>query len=248
MVRKKYIVQDILTAAALFIIILFLLLLSSCKHEPIELSTANNGSYNNNGVSHSSTCDPDTAYFQTQVLPILISNCAKSGCHNEEDHKEGIVLNNYSNVMATGDIDPGDPGNSEIYEVLIETDPDKRMPVPPATQLTNEQINIIYKWIAQGARNNSCSDNCDTTTVTFSGTIFPLIQNSCIGCHSGSTPGGQINLSSYQGILAVAQNGKLLGSVNHEIGFSQMPKGGNKLASCRVDQIRIWIEDGAMNN
>lgn len=234
-------------AIMLFFTVLMMLVLTSCKHEPTLLPKTENGNDNGNG-NEQSTCDPDSAYFQTQVMPILVSNCAKSGCHNVQDHEEGIVLNNYNNIMATGDINLGNPGNSEIYEVLIDNDPDKRMPPPPASRLSTAQIDIIYDWIAQGAQNNTCNDICDTTNVTFSGTIFPLIQNSCIGCHSGTAAGGQIDLSNYQNISVVANNGKLLGSVNNDSGFSAMPKGGNKLPACRIDQIRIWIENGTLNN
>jgi Planctomycete cytochrome C len=255
MLKKKNFALDALLAGILFLMVLVMLMLSSCKHEPDVLpklitdtnqENVNNGG-NGNG-NQQSTCDPDTVYFQTQVLPLLISNCAKSGCHTAADHKDGVVLDNYSNVMSTGDIDPGRADHSKIYKVLIENDPDDRMPPSPATQLSNAQIDLIYKWINQGALNNTCTDMCDTTNVTFAGTIFPLIQNSCIGCHSGSAPGGLVNLGNYQNIAIVAQNGRLYGSVNHEQGFQPMPRGGNKLPDCKVNQIRIWIQNGALNN
>jgi mono/diheme cytochrome c family protein len=132
--------------------------------------------------------------------------------------------------------------------MITESDPDDRMPPPPANPLTSAQINLIYTWIAQGARNNTCTNSCDTSNVTFSGTIFPLLQNSCIGCHSGAAAGGQIDLSSYQGVASVANNGRLLGAISHSPGFQPMPRGGNKLPDCRIDQVRIWIEGGALNN
>ncbi len=234
-------------AVMLFFTVLMILVLTSCKHEPIVLPKINTETGNNN-VNQQSTCDPDSAYFQSQVLPILISNCAKSGCHNVQDHEEGVILNNYANVMATADVDPGRPGNSDLYDVITENDIDKRMPPAPANRLSDAQIDIIFKWIDQGAQNNTCNDICDTSNVTFSGSIFPLIQSNCIGCHTGSTAGGQVDLSSYQNISIVANNGKLLASVNHDIGVNPMPKGGNKLPACRIDQIRIWIQNGAQNN
>jgi hypothetical protein len=254
MIKRKNIVLDAVMAGLLFLMVLLMLMMSSCKHEPTILPDpiTNNDNGNNNGNGNGnnngqSTCDPDSVYFQTQVLPILISNCAKSGCHNEADHKEGVILNNYNNVMATADVNPGRPNNSDLYKVLVKSDPDDRMPPAPSS-LTNDQINLVYKWIDQGARNNSCSNTCDTTNVTFSGTIIPLIQNSCIGCHSGPTPDGQIDLSNYQNIKTVALNGKLYGSVSHSTGFKPMPRGGNSLPVCQIDQIRIWIENGSLNN
>jgi len=247
--------MDSVLAGILFVMVLLMLMLSSCKHEPSILPvqvidstlTPGNGNGNGNNTGQS-TCDPDSVYFQTQVLPILVSNCAMSNCHNAADHKEGIILDSYANVMATGDITPGRAGNSEIYEVLIESDPEDRMPLSPASPLTNAQIDLIYTWIEQGALNNTCSNSCDTTNVTFSGTIFPMMQNSCTGCHSGSNPSGQIDLSNYQNISAMAINGRLLGSVKRDPGYSPMPRGGNKLPDCQIDQIRIWIQNGTLNN
>lgn len=205
----------------------------------------NPGGGNGNPVS---TCDPDSVYFQSQILPLLVSNCAKSGCHTVEDHQEGVILNNYSNVMNTGDIDPGRADHSDLYEVLTESDPDKRMPPPPAAPLTSAQIGLIGQWINQGANNNSCSNGCDTTNVTFSGNVFPIIQNNCTGCHSGATPSGLIDLTSHMNIKVMADNGRLLGSINHDAGFVPMPRGGNKLQACQIDQVRIWIGGGALNN
>jgi len=243
--------MDAALAGILFVLILLILMLSSCKHQPdvlpnlVKDETLNTG---NGNTSTESTCDPDSAYFQTQVLPILISNCAKSGCHDATTHEEGIILNNYSNIMVTGDVRAGRADQTDIYKVLIETDPDKRMPPPPENALSNAQVNLIFKWIEQGARNNTCSNNCDTLNVTYTGTIFPIIQNSCMGCHSGASPDGQIDLTTYQNIFTVAQNGKLFGAVNHSQGYQFMPKGGSKLPDCQVDEIRIWIENGALNN
>jgi hypothetical protein len=251
MVNNKNLRFDAFLAGLLFLTALLMMMLSSCKHEPeilpINLTGNNGGGNNGSNNPVTSTCDPDSVYFESQVLPLLVSNCAKSGCHSVQDHEDGVVLNNYANVMATGDVDPGRPGNSDLYKVLIENDPDDRMPLdlPP---LSPAQIDLVYRWIAQGAQNNSCSNTCDTTNVTYSGTISPIIQTYCVGCHSGQTPGGNIMLTTYSGVNTIAMNGKLSGSVNHNTGFSAMPKGGNKLAPCQIDQIRIWINNGAPNN
>src|SRR5450759_293871 len=42
---------------------------------------------------------------------------------------------------------------------------------------------------------------CDTTNVTYSGTIFPILNNSCLGCHSVPATGGSILLSTYAEIV-----------------------------------------------
>lgn len=253
--RKKGI--SFLNANFVVAILSLIFVFISCKHDPDIIpakpvvenpNQGGGGSSGGNGNNNSSTCDPDSVYFETQVLPLLISNCAKSGCHTAADHRDGVVLNNFNNIMTTGDIDPGRADHSDLYEMITETDPSKRMPPPPLAPLSGSQIDLIFNWIQQGAQNNTCSNSCDTTNVTFSNTIFPIIQNNCLGCHSGATPGGQINLSTHGGVQTVAFNGKLFGAVNRDPGFQPMPRGGNKLADCQIDQIRIWIAQGALNN
>ena len=86
--------------------------------------------------------------------------------------------------------------------------------------------------------------DCDTTNVTFSNDVMPVISASCTGCHSGSAPAGNIRLSNYDEIVSVANNGSLMGTIKHESGWSPMPKNGNKLSDCKIQKIDRWILDG----
>ncbi|MBT3174502.1 MAG: hypothetical protein HN336_06610 [Lentimicrobiaceae bacterium] len=90
--------------------------------------------------------------------------------------------------------------------------------------------------------------DCDTTNVTFSNDVMPVISASCTGCHSGSAPAGNIRLSNYDEIVSVANNGSLMGTIKHESGWSPMPKNGNKLSDCKIQKIDRWILDGTPNN
>ncbi len=251
MQRTKKIFLDLVLAGVIFLLVLMMFALSSCKHQPQVLPTDLNGGNENPGGGTGgggNNCDPNVVYFEQQILPIIVSNCAKSGCHNSIDHEDDIVLNSYSSIMSDGEISAGDPGNSELYEVITESDPDDIMPPPPHSPLTSAQITLIRTWIQQGAQNNSCQNTCDTINITYNGSIVPILQNSCIGCHSGGTPSGNISLNTYSGVFTQATNGNLFGSVNHSTGFEAMPKGGNKLSTCQIDMIRIWIDAGAPNN
>lgn len=90
---------------------------------------------------------------------------------------------------------------------------------------------------------------CDTTNITFSGIINPIISNSCVsGCHGGGTPSAGIGLENHAQIKSIAQSGKLVGVINHSVGFSPMPKGGGKLTACQISQIEIWVNGGMLNN
>jgi hypothetical protein len=228
----------------LFVPLSISIIATSCKHEPVYPKTPVNDT-----TSTINNCDPDSVYFTNEVLPIFVSNCAKSGCHDASTAQNGVVLDSYNNIVNTGDVRPGDPSDSEVYEMITETDPDDRMPPPPNTPLTSDQIALIRKWIMQGAKNLTCtSDACDTSNVTFSASIKPLLQNKCVGCHSGSTPSGGHDFTTHAGVQPVAQSGRLYGAVNHMSGFVPMPQGGTKLANCDIRKIKIWIDAGAQNN
>jgi hypothetical protein len=91
--------------------------------------------------------------------------------------------------------------------------------------------------------------NCNTTNVTFSQTISPIINNNCVSCHSGGiNASGGLNLTNYDEILVVVNNGKLLGSIRHDAGFKEMPQGSSPLSDCSISQVDAWITQGALNN
>ncbi|MDF7813266.1 hypothetical protein [Hymenobacter sp. YC55] len=89
---------------------------------------------------------------------------------------------------------------------------------------------------------------CNTADVTYALTVAPLLQKNCTSCHNANFASGGVNLSTYATVRTVALNGRLVGSVNHEPGYSPMPKGGAKLAECDITQLRKWVTDGAANN
>ncbi len=185
--------------------------------------------------------------FESDILPIFISNCAKSGCHDADSHQEGYVFDSYENIIRDGII-PGDANDSEVYEVLFEDGNDK-MPRPPNPDLTAQQKALIGRWINEGARNTTnCGTACDPGQFNYSSTIRPLLGTHCTGCHSGPAPSGNIDLSVYDGVRNVALSGRLLGAITHTPGFQPMPQGGNKLGDCQIQQIRSWIDAGAPNN
>ena len=90
---------------------------------------------------------------------------------------------------------------------------------------------------------------CDTANVTFSGTVIPILTNSCFGCHSNSTAslyGTNIRLENYADLKANAV--AVQGSINFTGTYSHMPKNGAKLKSCSLRQFDIWVSQGMLNN
>ncbi|MBS1573823.1 MAG: hypothetical protein JST09_00850 [Bacteroidetes bacterium] len=91
---------------------------------------------------------------------------------------------------------------------------------------------------------------CDTSNITYSKTIAPILQNyGCISCHGGNAAsGGNIILDTYAGVKTYAQNGRLTGSINQSAGYSAMPLGGSKMNSCDITKVTSWINSGIPNN
>lgn len=246
-------------------LLMVMISMPACEHDPTSPvdpdpmdTTGNPIDTTGNPIDTSSVdtsgvpCDPNVIYFEYQILPILRSNCAKSGCHDAITHEEGIILDSYENVMDSDVIRPGRPDNSDLYERITDDDSDDRMPPPPNARLTSEQISLIRNWIQSGAENLDCNPNygsCNTTNMSYAGNIAPVLNANCVGCHSGVAPSGGITLNTYEGVRSVALSGKLIGAITWSPGFSPMPKGASqKLPDCTIQKINAWVNDGAPNN
>ncbi len=190
-------------------------------------------------------CDPDTVYFERDLLPVLQSSCAQPGCHDAITMQDGVRLTDYNWVMQTADVDPFDPENSKIYKVVIEDEPQDRMPPPPASPMSSEDIQLLYTWIAQGAQNLFCDEEeCDTLNITYTSIVSTTIQKHCLGCHNDNNSLGGLSLQGYNKVVPVANDGRLLGTVRHEAGYPAMPKNSSKLPDCKILQLEIWTENG----
>lgn len=191
----------------------------------------------------------DTALcFERDVLPIFIANCAKSGCHSGQDNnsaREGYVLNSYETISKSEDFRPYQPSKTKIFKVLRDDD-DDRMPykLPP---LKDKEIDLIYRWILSGAENSTCRSS-SSATPTFAASIQPLLNTNCISCHSTASPSKGVSLDNYNGVKAVATDGRLLGVIRHTPGYPQMPLNRAKLADADIAAIEKWVLAGALQN
>ena len=215
-----------------------LTIINACKH---DIPVTNAGSPTPVPGGTNEVC------FETQILPLFISNCAKSGCHDAASRQKGYVFDSYANIIKEG-IRPGNAASSDVYEVLFETGT-KKMPRPPNPDLTPDQKALIGRWINEGAKNTvNCGTLCDTMNFKYSTAVRVILSTYCTGCHAGTAPSGGIDLSNYTSVNIVAGNGRLVGAVSHAPGYSPMPKNSNKLSACQITQIKKWVASGAPNN
>ncbi|WP_235921052.1 DUF1553 domain-containing protein [Foetidibacter luteolus] len=92
--------------------------------------------------------------YSTQVKPILNKKCIT--CHGGVKAKAGFSLLFREEALAKTEsgkpaIIPGNPGESEMIRRLSLKDPEERMPYQHEP-LSGEEIDILTKWIKQGAQ------------------------------------------------------------------------------------------------
>jgi len=187
--------------------------------------------------------NPDVC-FQENVLPIFVSKCGMSGCHDPNSKEEGYTLTNYEGIMKG--IKAKHPLQSEIYREISGSN--AAMPPKNSTQLTSKELAYIKIWIKMGAVNSSNCSNCDTSLYTFSGKIKPLLDLWCVGCHNSNNVSGGYDLTTYNEIATAASDGSLLGSLQHDPAYSAMPKNTSKLSACDISAVEKWINNGFPNN
>ena len=222
-----------------------LLLINACQTDPIFIGGDLTDPTTQAGNSNEA-CPEDIVSFQGEILPLIVSSCAFSGCHDAATAEDDVILDNHENIFK--EVKPGKPNDSELYESITEKDLDDIMPPPPHQPLSGDEIALIKTWIEQGAKNTTCGTPCDPALSDFSNTIYPMLKTYCVGCHSAASPQGNINLETYSNVLPYIQNGSLLGSMKHDNGYVAMPLNSPKVSDCIIQQIENWINEGAQNN
>ena len=97
---------------------------------------------------------PPPVSFSREIAPILAMHC--NGCHGEAG---GLSTRSYRELMAGGNLGkpiiPGDPERSVLLQFLDgRRGGQQRMP-KDGRPLTSVQIDLIRRWIAEGARHDS---------------------------------------------------------------------------------------------
>jgi mono/diheme cytochrome c family protein len=102
--------------------------------------------------SNTSSTTETSREFQRQVLPILRTHCFR--CHGEADEEGGLNLTSREGMLAGGEsgvhaVVPGESHASALLMRIRAEDEGERM--PPSGKLSDEQIDVLTKWISAGA-------------------------------------------------------------------------------------------------
>lgn len=128
-----------------YILVIVLSCFVSCKHEPFIPDYSNTG-------------------YPSDISPIIVNNCATTGCHNNISYKAagGLNLTTWSTLFSGGNtgavIIPYRPDFSTLcYYTNTDTNLGVTLiPTMPvnATPLSTEEYIRIKEWVANGATNN----------------------------------------------------------------------------------------------
>jgi hypothetical protein len=100
-------------------------------------------------------------------------------------------------------------------------------------------------------------------TISYSEDVRPILEANCLECHTAGGTGAEksgFNMDSYAELMEGTRYGPMIepgesGASNLYLLVAgradpsiQMPHGKEKLARADIETIRIWIDQGALNN
>ena len=102
-----------------------------------------------------STDPSNPAFYPVHIAPLLARSCVS--CHKPEKHKGGLRMDSFEQLMRGGEdgkvVVPGNPKSSDILRRLrLPPSDDDSMPSDGEKPLTTEEIQMVERWIAAGAK------------------------------------------------------------------------------------------------
>lgn len=139
--------------------------------------------------------------FTRDVAPILVRHC--QACHGPRKAKGGYRVDTFYLLGKTGKsgldaLSPGKPDDSELYALLTLESPHDRMPLD-ADPLPADQIELIRRWIAEGARFDA-----DDVHAALSTLLPPVVHEPAPEHYRSPQPLTALAFTGDENVLAVA--------------------------------------------
>lgn len=135
-------------------------------------------SFSGSGEKGGSMVTDSSRIYDALVRPVLAAKCY--ACHNETKARGQLVMTSLTSLLKGGKNGPvwvaGDPLNSHILQrVKLEETAKKHMPPRGKPQLTESEVTLLERWIAEGADTwKRFNDYAATDSFRiFLGTYFP---------------------------------------------------------------------------
>lgn len=88
-------------------------------------------------------------FFEQHVRPLLVKNCFE--CHAGEKIKGGLKLDSIGHILTGGESGPAVTPEKPDESLLIEAVRYESYEMPPSGKLSDEEIEILVKWVEIGA-------------------------------------------------------------------------------------------------
>lgn len=96
--------------------------------------------------------EPDDVSFKTHILPLLVTKCATSSCHDGTKAPNLLAENAYNSLKSGGYYNLTFPNESILLVSVNEGIGGLLM--PPAGALSQLEKDLLMVWIAKGAPND----------------------------------------------------------------------------------------------
>ncbi len=209
------------------------------------------------------------------VAPIFNQRCTI--CHSGDQPPLGLELDSYANLMKGSQngsvVVAGKPQGSELVR-RIRGVSQPRMPLTGPPWLSNEETELIERWIARGAlegqkgfpAGKAADEEAPPETavrdqpITFS-QVAPILGRRCVKCHMekgsmGPPPEG-LRLDTYESVLGSHDRARVIpgnpdaSELMRRIRGQSLPRmpfdGPPYLNDAEIELITNWIKQGARN-
>jgi hypothetical protein len=89
-------------------------------------------------------------FFETEVRPLLVEKCQK--CHGPRKQESGLRLDSRQALLKGGERGPAVvPGKAEQSILIAAVRQSGDLKMPPGSRLSDEQIAVLNRWVADGA-------------------------------------------------------------------------------------------------
>jgi WD40 repeat protein len=162
---------------------------------------------------------PDTVSYYRDVRRVLQQHC--QGCHQPAKPQGGYVMTGYADLLKKGDheqpgVVPGKPADSLVVEQITARDGKKPAMPKGKDALSPREVEVLTKWIAQGARDDTPASARDTVDAAHPPvyTLPPVLTSVAY-----SPDGALLAVSGYHEVLLHKADGS--GLVGRLVGLSE---------------------------
>lgn len=157
-------------------------------------------------ANRSSTfADSPAISFDADVGPILRGRCAS--CHGEKARKGDLDLRSAATLLKGGESGPVIAGGKPEESLLYTKVRDHEMPPDDKPPLTDDQIETIRRWIAEGAKTGENSEVNGSAASVTQHDVTAIMLRRCTVCHGLRRQEGGLDLRSKASMLRGGKSG-----------------------------------------